>query len=419
MNKKQAALKMILSATMSIATGFAMPELPVQQRDPGMRQGDFIVPESSVVRVEDYGMRAHTNHLFLAPEVARTQPLEAETDSYGAQASATITPYGKSPASLRGIYKLPVTGGAGTIALVDAFDDPTAEHDLGVFSAQFGLPACTSANGCFRKVYATGVRPVLSCSWAQEADLDIEWAHAVAPNAKIVLVEAASNNSTDLAKAVGVANSLVSPGGRGFGEISMSWGFSEYSGETSFDRNFHQPGVVYVAASGDIGGQRTYPATSPYVIAAGGTTLAFNLAGQFLSEAGWNNGGGGPSAYESRPAFQSSVATKVGSKRGTPDLSFDADPRSGVALYDSTSCGGLSGWMVAGGTSLSSPAVAGIINLSGHFYASSDMELNVIYSNLGNANFRDITAGRAGAFSASKGWDFVTGVGSSLGLAGK
>ena len=417
MKKPIDALKMILSAGLSIATGFGAPEVP--QPFVAGRLGNVIVPESSVVRTEDYGLRAHTNHLILAPEAAKSMPQEAEAEPAGANASAVVIPYGKSPAGLRAVYKLPSTGGSGVIALVDAYDDPGAEHDLGVFSSQFGLPPCTSLNGCFRKVYATGARPAVECGWAQEADLDLEWAHAIAPEARIVLVEAASNGSTDLARAVNVASSLVSPGGRGAGEVSMSWGFSEFSSEAAFDHNFNQPGVVYVASSGDVGGQRTYPAVSPYVVAAGGTTLVYNQAGQVVSETAWSNSGGGPSTFESRPAFQNSIVTLVGSRRGTPDVSFDADPHSGVAIYDSTPCGGLSGWLVAGGTSLSSPAVAGIINLAGHFYASSDIELGVIYSHLGTANFRDITVGQAGAFKATRGWDFVTGVGSGLGVVGK
>jgi kumamolisin len=417
MVKPISVLKMIFSAGLSIATGFGAPELP-QQLVAG-RHGNLIVPESSVVRVEDYGLRAHTNHLILAPEAAKSMPKETEAEAEGAKPAAPFTPYGKSPAGLRTVYRLPASGGSGVIAVVDAYDSPSAEHDLGVFSSQFGLPPCTSANGCFRKVYASGSKPAASCSWAQEADLDIEWAHAMAPNAQILLVEAASNNSNDLARAVNVASSLVSPGGRGSGEVSMSWGFTEFSAETGFDRNFNQPGVVYVASSGDVGGQRNYPAVSPYVVAAGGTTLTYNSSGQFLSESAWSNGGGGPSTFESRPPYQNSIVSLVGSKRGTPDVSFDADPQSGVAMYDSTPCAGLSGWLVAGGTSLSSPAVAGIINLAGHFYASSDIELNVIYSHSGTTDFRDITSGQAGPYKATKGWDFATGEGSGLGTEGK
>ena len=416
MRKALAVFKTMILASLLMATAFGLAETP--RRAVSEPQSNVIVPESSVVRMEDRGLRAHTNHLVLAPEAARSMPRVAEAEADASAAPETV-PYGNSPAVLRRAYNLPATGGAGTIALVDAYDDPNAEHDLGVFSTQYNLPACTTANHCFRKVYATGVKPAANCSWAQEADLDIEWAHAMAPNARILLVEAASNSSTDLAKAVNVASSLVSPGGAGFGEVSMSWGFTEYSGELSFDRNFNQRGVVYVAAAGDIGGHRSYPAVSPYVVGAGGTSLTFNLAGQLIGEKAWNDTGGGPSTYESRPAFQNSVVSHVGTKRGTPDLAFDADPNSGVAAYDSTPCGGLSGWLVFGGTSLSSPAVAGIINLAGHFYASSDLELGVVYSGLGSINFRDITVGKAGTYSAAKGWDFTSGVGSSVGVAGK
>jgi len=128
---------------------------------------------------------------------------------------------------------------------------------------------------------------------------------------------------------------------------------------------------------------------------------------------------GGPSKYEPRPTYQGAIVTIVGSKRGTPDFSFDADPNSGVSVYDSTACQGSSGWMVFGGTSVSSPSLAGIVNLASHFYSSTSLELDTIYSNLGTANFRDITSGSAGTYTAKPGWDFVTGVGSNQGLVGK
>jgi hypothetical protein len=380
-------------------------------------QESVILPESSVVHAEDHGLRAHTNHLIVAAAAARSLGRKQRAETASSEDQSGSTPYGKSPADLRKIYQLPPTGGAGIIALVEANDDPTAEIDLGVFSSQFGLPPCTTSNGCFRKIYATGSKPSPACSWAQEADLDIEWAHALAPNAQIVLVEAASNTIDDLTQAVRAANSLVSPGGTGFGEISMSWGFAEFSGESQFDVNFAQPGVVYVAGSGDIGGQTSYPAASPYVVAAGGTRLNYTLAGEFLSESAWSNGGGGPSIFESRPVYQDSIVTVAGAMRGTPDVSFDADPRSGVAVYDSTPCGGASDWLVAGGTSVSAPAVAAIINLAGHFYTSTDLELQAIYSQLGTSSFRDITIGRAGPYTATPGWDFITGAGSILGAA--
>ncbi|HEY6290019.1 MAG TPA: S53 family peptidase [Terriglobia bacterium] len=418
MKKPMPVVKTILSACLSIATGFGAQEMPMSS--PGaLRRKNVLIPQSSIARIEDLGVRAHTNHVILAPESVGMTPEMMRDSAADPDAAAASAPQRGTPAALRAVYNLPSTGGAGVIAVVDAYDDPAAENDLDHFSTQFGLPACTTANGCFHKVYAAGPKPATNCGWAQEADLDIEWAHAIAPDAKIVLVEAASNESNDLAKAISVASSIVNPSGRGFGEVSMSWGFSEFSGETSFDHNFSRAGVVYVAAAGDVGGARNYPAVSPYVVAAGGTSLHYNSAGQFEGEAAWTDAGGGPSSYEERPAFQSAIAHLVGTRRGTPDVSFDADPNTGAWVYDSTPCGGLSGWLMFGGTSLSTPAIAGVINMAGHFYSSSDLELSTIYSKLGSSDFRDITVGKAGSFEAVKGWDFATGVGTSLDLAGK
>ena len=287
-----------------------------------------------------------------------------------------------------------------------------------MFSSAFGLPSCTTANGCFTKIYASGHQPRANCGWAQEAALDIEWAHAMAPNAKIVLVEAASNRFNDLFAAVDVASNYIAshtvPG-----EVSMSWGGSEFSSEASNDSHFTTAGIVYFASSGDTGGVTIYPGVSPNVVSAGGTTIHRDSSGNFTGETGWSGSGGGPSQYEPRPTYQSAVSAIVGSQRGVPDFSFDADPNSGVSVYDSTSCQGMSGWLVFGGTSVASPSLAGIVNLTGSFSLNTNAELTPIYGGLGSGNFRDIVSGTAGSFSAAVGWDFVTGVGSNLGTAGK
>jgi len=187
----------------------------------------ILVPNSSLERPEDRGLRAHTNHLILLrPDVTGTSPS------------------GETPSSIRAVYKLPSTGGGGVIAIVDAFHYPTAENDLRVFSSQFKLPACTKANGCFRQVFANGTQPQTNCGWSQEAALDIEWAHAMAPNAKLVLVEAGSNSFSNLFRAIDVATSAVTTGGHK-GEVSMSWGGGEFSTESSFDGHFQNTGVVY------------------------------------------------------------------------------------------------------------------------------------------------------------------------------
>ncbi len=388
---------LLVLAVLLLGTALAFP----QGRSLG--QGQVVVPDSTKELPEDVGARAHTNHLvFVRPGFTGT------------------VPSGETPASIRAVYSIPSTGGAGVIAIVDAFDYPTAENDLNVFSSTFGLPACTTANGCFQKVFAAGTQPRKNCGWAQEAALDIEWAHAMAPNAKIVLVEAKTNFFSDLFQAVDVASNVVSPNGTGFGEVSMSWGGSEFSSEASNDFHFARNGVVYFAASGDTGGVTIYPGVSPNVVSAGGTTINRDAAGNFVSETGWSGSGGGPSAFEPRPPYQDIIVSLVGTKRGAPDFSFDADPASGVSVFDSTPCQGASGWLVFGGTSVSSPSLAGIVNLSGHFFANSSNELSTIYSNMGNpADFRDIVSGTAGGFSAGPGWDFVTGVGSNQGLAGK
>ena len=359
-------------------------------------------PDTSIERHEDIGFHAHTNHLIKVDPQANTG-----------------SPSGETPQSIYQVYNLPVPGaGSKVIAIVDAFDYPTAEHDLNVFSTQFGLPQCTTANGCFKVVYARGSKPRANCGWAQEAALDIEWAHALAPLAKIVLVEAASNSFTDLFQAVDVATAQVQSLGGG-GEVSMSWGGSEFSSEASNDSHFQNANVVYVASSGDTGGVTIYPSASPYVVAAGGTTIHRNGAGAFVSETGWSGSGGGVSKYEPKPGYQVGIANTNATHRSIPDFSFDADPQSGVSVYDSTRCQGSSGWLVFGGTSVAAPSLAGIINQAGHS-SSSVTELTNIYANIGNSGeFRDIVSGTAGSFSAGPGWDFVTGVGSTQGLNGK
>jgi subtilase family serine protease len=394
----------------------------------GQGRGHVVVPDSSIEHAQDHGVRAHTNHLIFVPDKGGKP----------APPPAPSTPSGVSPDTIRPIYNLPALsqvspgsqGGGGVIAIVDAYDYPTAQKDFDTFSTQYNLPlstenVCNGSNPCFAKVAAVSGKIRSNCGWDQEAALDIEWAHAMAPYAQIILVVAKSNSFTDLFNAVDKATQLVKAGGVGNGaisqgEVSMSWGGSEFSSESSYDSHFpiKGAGVVYFASSGDTGGKTIYPSASPNVVAAGGTTLHFS-GSTFTGETGWSGSGGGPSAYESRPGYQDAISTIVNSKRGIPDFSFDADPASGVSVYDSTSCNGMVGWMVFGGTSVSSPSLAGIVNAAGHFNGDSSSELTIIYGGLGGSNFRDITSGKAGSYSATTGWDFVTGVGSSLGYVGK
>src|SRR5919197_2975042 len=225
---------------------------------------------------------------------------------YRVHGNATTSPTGLSPATIKSVYSFPTgsTAGAGkTIAIVDAYDDPSAESDLGVFSSQFGLPQCTTANGCFKRVDQRGgaTYPRKDSGWALEISLDIEWAHAIAPGAKILLVEADSNSFTNLLAAEDYARAHAQ-------YVSNSWGAGEFSSEASFDSHFVQPGVSFFVSSGDAGLPAEYPSASPKVISVGGTTLNFDAFGAFVSETGWSSGGGGCAAYERANAVQSVFA---------------------------------------------------------------------------------------------------------------
>ncbi len=323
--------------------------------------------------------------------------------------NASTSPTGLSPATIKSVYNFPtsLTAGAGkTIAIVDAYDDPTAESDLNVFSAQYGLPACTTANGCFKKVNQTGGTkyPRVNAGWALEISLDVQWAHAIAPGAKILLVEASSNSFANLLAAEDYAKTHAD-------YVSNSWGGSEFSGETSYDSHFVQSGVSFFVSAGDAGLPADYPSASPNVISVGGTLLHFDSAGNFTGETGWSSGGGGCSAYETATSAQAGFGgyaqVNCGGKRATPDVSLDADPASGVSVYDSTKYQGQSGWWTVGGTSASSPMWAGRAAVAGATVNSA-----YVYGN--SITYRDITSGNNGA-PCLVGFDLCTGRGSWTG----
>ncbi len=323
--------------------------------------------------------------------------------------ATTSSPTGLSPATIKSVYSFStsLTVGTGqTIAIVDAYNDPTAESDLGVFSSTFGLPSCTTANGCFKKVDQSGGTnyPRTNSGWALEISLDIEWAHAIAPGAHILLVEASSASLTNLMHAEDYA--------RAHGQyVSNSWGTNEFSSEASYDSHFSQTGVSFFVSSGDSGLPAQWPSASPKVISVGGTTLHFDSSGNFTAETGWSSGGGGCSVYETATSSQSGFGgysqVGCGGKRATPDVALDADPNSGVSVYDSTNYDGQSGWWVVGGTSASSPmwaarsADAGVVVDSAYVYGSS-------------ITFRDITSGNNGA-PCLVGYDLCSGRGSWTG----
>jgi hypothetical protein len=278
---------------------------------------------------------------------------------------ATSTPQGYGPADLISAYNLAGSAGQGTgetIALVDAQDDPSAEADLGVYRSTYGLGACTTANGCFRKVNEAGhATPLPSgdTGWGEEISLDLDMASAICPNCKILLVEASTASTADLGAAVNTAASL------GATQISNSYGGGEDGTITAAESYYRHPGIDVVASSGDDGYGVEYPASSQYVTAVGGTRLVRASNGRGWTETVWNSGGGAPgsgcSSYIAKPAWQHDAGC---AKRTVADVAADADPSTGVAVYDTYGSGSQS-WQVYGGTSVASPLVAAVDALAG------------------------------------------------------
>jgi subtilase family serine protease len=328
----------------------------------------------------------------------------------------STTPSGYTPAQIRHAYgfdQIANLGDGQVIGIVDAYDVPAVESDLAVFTSTFGLPPCTKASGCLTVVYAAGVQPGQNKGWSDETSLDVQWAHAIAPNAKIVLVEAATGTMANLLAAVPVA---VKNGAR---IVTMSWGSSgEFSTETTLDaRVFTNSAVTYLAASGDSGHNHFgYPAASPRVVSAGGTTLNLDATGDILSETAWSGSSGGISKYYPEPSYQSGVQST--GFRGIPDVAYDSNPNTGVPVYDSED----GDWFQVGGTSAASPQWAALTAIANSLRASHSKAtigsnfLNVIYSS--ELDFFDITKGINGLCgalcSAQVGYDYVTGLGSPM-----
>lgn len=318
-------------------------------------------------------------------------------------------PSGLSPQQVWAAYNLPglnSTVSAGkTIAIVDAYDNPNAASDLQAFSTQFGVPL----TGTFTKVKMASKLSTNS-GWILEESMDVQWAHAVAPSANILLVEAKSSRLSDLLAAVDYARSqphVVS--------VSMSWGSSEFSGSTAYDYHFSQSGVTFFASSGDSGTGVQWPAVSTNVVGVGGTTLTMSGT-TFSSESAWSGSGGGISKYVLEPSFQQAMVTSSSGMRAVPDVSFDADPATGVSVYDSYGYNGMKGWITVGGTSLGSPSWAALnaLGVSGTNASNYYSDASSNYSKY----FRDITIGNNGSCgtvcNAGTNYDFVTGLGSPL-----
>jgi len=364
----------------------------------------IIYPESSIPQPG----RLHTNYFYVNSD----------------QPSSGPNPFDETPGSVACVYQLvsgptgcPIatsktvpSGGIGAIALVDAGYYPTAQSDLDAFDAYFGIPATT-----VNQVWPGPTKPPSYSNWLLEEALDIEWAHAMAPQAKLFLVVSelctAPQCTTDPTwQAVQLAGRLVAQNGGGV--VSMSFGDAEITHERQLDQFFTQNGVVYFAASGDSGiGVSIYPGSSPNVVSVGGTFFNRDRQGNFLNEV-YGGGGGDLSPYEPRPSYQSGIAGIVGNHRGYPDVASDY---CCAAVYLQ------GGWLDVGGTSWSSPTFAGIVNAAGSRLSSSVAQLTMMYNELANpidyaADFNDVTSGDS---RCAVGWDRCAGIGSPKTYAGK
>ncbi len=338
---------------------------------------------------------------------------EVVTDADGVTPLATTSPSSGAigPADLRSAYQLP-TGSAGsgmTIAIVDAYDNPAAESDLAAYRSHYGLPSCTTANGCFAKVNqsgAAGPLPATNVGWGQEIDLDLQMASAACSNCNIRLVEATTASIGNLGKAVDTAADILHANA-----ISNSYGGDEFGSETSVEAHYNHPGSAITVSSGDSGFGVQFPASSRYVTAVGGTSLRRDGSARGWGETAWSGAGSGCSAYVPKPAWQSDSGC---ARRTVADVSAVADPSTGVAVYDSFGSSGGANWFVFGGTSVAAPIVAGVYALGGNTATTSNA--SGVYSH--TTSLFDIVSGSNAAScgpaylcSAQPGYDGPTGLG--------
>ena len=437
--------------------------------------GVLFIPSSSVAQPQQPNkLTAHTNVRIYVPSGQTPETLPPfpgygyETPQsiachYGLVSDGAAYPNCNPNNSALGT----ATGGGGAIAIVDAYDDPAADGDLAWFSLEFGIPISASqfqvvwANTIDSSCNYSGVPIDYTGGWEIEESLDIEWAHAMAPAAQLYLVEACSNYVSDLQQAVLVANNLVQcgnseinpstlvlgacPSVTGWGEVSMSWGGGEFASETGTtctsvgiyenpanDGCFTAANVVYFGAAGDSPGV-LYPCASPNVVCVGGTTDRRDPNTlNWIQETAWVDAGGGVSMFEPKPSYQAPIGNlSFTSYRGVPDISSDADPYTGVWVYDTFPIDGYYyyEWMIIGGTSASTPTWAGVVNnaavVNGVHNTSSSAELTEIYNNRKVAgDFTDIPAGAGycGFYmgtSTLQYYDLCTGVGVPNTYAGK
>ncbi|MFF8229342.1 S53 family peptidase [Streptomyces caelestis] len=362
------------------------------------------------------------NALRVTGGLTAFQKQRAERDGSTPKAADASTPSGYGPSDLRNAYGLTsaaASNGTGrTIAIVDAYDDPNAESDLAAYRSHYGLPACTTANGCFEKVSQTGsttALPTADSGWAGEISLDLDMASAICPNCHILLVEARSATMANLGTAV---NEAVSLGAR---YVSNSYGGGESSSDATYDSAyFDHPGVAITVSAGDGGYGAEYPAASKYVTAVGGTRLSASSTTRGWTESVWQTSstegtGSGCSAYDTKPAWQTDTGC---AKRVIADVSAVADPATGVSVYDTYGADG-QGWATYGGTSASAPIIASVYALAGT-PSSGSYPAKFPYTNTSALN--DVTSGTNGTCATSyfctarTGYDGPTGWGTPNGV---
>jgi subtilase family serine protease len=354
------------------------------------------------------------------------------------QASTVAPQSALTPQQLHSAYSLPCSPGGfvgqtcttpttfgPTIALIDAYYTSTIQNDLNTFDKQYSLPVCNQENGCLQIVNENGganVTATSNSSWSLEESLDVQTAHAICQTCKILLVQANSSSFSDLGTGVATAAKL------GAIAISNSYGASEFSGETGYDSFYTHPGVGVFASAGDSGYGTEYPAASQGVIGVGGTTLSIYTDNSYAGETVWPDTGSGCSFYESANAFQQSVPnwsqSGCGGFKAVSDVAMDADPNTGVDVYDSTRYENYTGWWQVGGTSLSSVIAASVFAMA---YTPTDSSIKYIvqllYQNNTPLNFHDVLSGSNGSCgtimcNGATGYDGPTGLGSLLGIGG-
>ena len=399
--KRSAVISMFAGSALFL--GLASSPATAQRTESTFNGRRIIIPDSSIARPG----RHHTNYFMVDSDQPNLNGPNSGDETPASLACVYGLVSGPAGCPIATTTNVP-NGGVGAIAIVDAGDYPTAASDLAAFDAQFGIPAAD-----FPLVYS-GPKPPMYSDWIVEEALDIEWSHAMAPQAKLFLVVSklctTTCNTDPTWAAIQKAAKLVAANGGGV--VSMSFGDAEDKREKSWDRYFTTKNVVYFAASGDSGiGASSYPGASPNVVSVGGTYFHRDQNGKFLNEV-YGGGGGNISPYEPIPAYQSGIASLVGTHRGYPDVASDF---CCAAIYVQGN------WQSVGGTSWSSPTFAGIVNAAGNKQTSTANELTMMYDELANpseykADFNDITQGDS---HCKVGWDLCAGIGTPKTYAGK